>query len=295
MLGFIRLELEGKKIQKYLEKPKGGEDEVLPIFTPPVPPKPLRDESELEMPAPQSTVDFTLTGPQPGTITPPQWWLQNTAFEASQEVRSSPRQIDPLLVPLWTRGILSTALSRKLNDGPPDIARIIEQMMKQTVVRELPHLPVLSMARSVQVLIDVGDNMLPFVQDQRDLLKAIRRLAGKDNIEELKFVGTPLRRAGVSDIDSWKPYRIPAPSTKILLLTDLGIAKPPLASPPAPALEWYNFARELLVRGIQATAFVPYPANRWPKSLKEVLRIVEWDRGTTVARVRFAPEPERRL
>jgi len=294
MLGFAWPERAGKAIQKSSKKLTGGKKKELPLPLP-SPVNPAGGESELEMPMQQSTVEFTLAGPQPGTMTPPKWRLENTAFDTSQRTRSSPRQIDPLLAPLWTRSILSTALSRKLYDGPPDIARIIERMLKQTVIRELPHLPVLSMARSIQVLIDVGDNMLPFVQDQRGLLKAIRRLAGRENIEELKFVGTPLRKAGASDIDSWEPYRMPALGTQVLLLTDLGISRPSLASPPAPELEWYSFARTLLVRGIQATAFVPYPANRWPKSLKEVLRIVEWDRRTTVARVRFAPEPGRRL
>jgi hypothetical protein len=114
-------------------------------------------------------------------------------------------------------------------------------------------------------------------------------VGGSDNVNVLKFRGTPLRGAGSDDMEEWPDsYEFPTTNTHVLLLSDLGIGRPPLSTLTAPVEEWARFGSELRKRRIACTAFVPYPSKRWPRALASQFRVVEWDRATTTGAVRFS-------
>jgi hypothetical protein len=202
----------------------------------------------------------------------------------STDVVPSPPPLEPLLVPHWSRGIISAALATDDEDGPLDVERVTEMLAKQECVRQLPTLPSRTLRRGLQLLVDKSQAMMPFARDQSWLLDEIRDIVGVDSVEVLRFIGCPLRGAGRGR-RPWLPYRPPLPSTPVVLLTDLGICQPILTDDWAETLEWLNFANTIRRAGCPLLALVPYGPARWPPALVNLMTIIQWDRTTTVATV----------
>ncbi|HEY6392040.1 MAG TPA: hypothetical protein VIX89_12225 [Bryobacteraceae bacterium] len=259
-----------------------------PIPSRPVPPR----ESAPVVHAGSGVAGFTISGPKKQDTGSTLWATAPADFE-SPAAAAIPVDVAPLFVPRWTRGIVSTALATRSPAGPPDIRKVVSEIALGRLLRSLPRLYVAAMALRVEVLVDVGDSMLPFAEDQRSVIADVRTVAGFDNVAVLKFTGSPLRAAGTDEMDVWPDYVFPSSRTHVLLLTDVGIGRPPLTDTHAGVEEWRSFSWELRRRGIACTAFVPYPAKRWPPALARQFRMVEWDRATTAGNVRFARRPER--
>jgi hypothetical protein len=194
-------------------------------------------------------------------------------------------QLEPLLLPQWTRGILVGSLATRTDDGLPDIEKITETLARGEAVKELPTHSSPTLRRGLQLLIDKGQAMTLFARDQVWLHKEIRQMAGSDRVQSQYFVGSPLRGAG-SGPKPWPEYSPPLPGTPIVLLTDLGICQPMFADDWADTEEWLTFCATIRHADCPLIAFVPYGAPRWPKQLARALTIIQWDRGTTAATVR---------
>lgn len=210
--------------------------------------------------------------------------LQNIPADAAT---GSAPEILPLFEPLRTRTMLSRALARLAETGPLDLDRVIRKCAERDTLAELPRMlqPVLS--SGVQLLVDRGDAMTVFAQDQVILEAAIRTLVGKSKIQVLSFEGFP-SRAGTGGKRRWEPYeeQMPPPGTVVALLTDFGIGRAAwLAAPVAPG-QWRSFANRLRQRECPVVAFVPYPLSRCPGDLKRSIAIVQWDRPTRTAAIR---------
>jgi hypothetical protein len=193
-------------------------------------------------------------------------------------------EISPLFAPRQTRAILSRALSRLARTGPLNLDRIMRQCARRDVLRELPRLNQRVLSFGVQLLVDRGDSMTVFAEDQLKLEAAIRALVGTNKIKVLSFEGFP-SRAGSGGKRRWQLYEnlMPPPGTVVALLTDLGIGHASwLASPPSPR-HWRAFADRLRRRACPVVAFVPYPPSRWPRDLKQVITFIQWDRSTRIS------------
>jgi hypothetical protein len=108
--------------------------------------------------------------------------------------------------------------------------------------------------------------MRPFRADVAELLQALRRIIGTAIREEFYF-------SGASDLaDS---YSLPPPGTTILLVTDLGIGRPP-GQPRSTPEDWIAFAKPFVKSGSRVVALVPYGPDRWPRVLRHWVEIVHW-------------------
>jgi hypothetical protein len=193
------------------------------------------------------------------------------------------RKFEPLLLPNWTRSILSGALSRKTHDGPVNVGKVVTSIARGEMVTALPRYPRPTLSRGVQVLIDRSATMLPFADDQRWLEREIRLVVGEENAQILSFEGCPTRRVGRGPKSEWKDYEPhfrPRRGTVLLLLTDLGIGRPPSPAAGVRFDEWRLFAESLRKRGCPLVALVPYAPARWPPVLTSLITIVQWDRTT---------------
>jgi hypothetical protein len=209
------------------------------------------------------------------------------------EVEPLPRQEDgpivtppliPLLMPQWTRGILSAGLSTWDDEGLLDIEGVTEVLANGENVERFPTLLSLTLGRGVQLLLDKSQAMMPFVRDQAWLLKEIRNVVGADKVEVLRFIGSPGRGAGAGP-RPWAAYQPPPPGVPVVILSDLGIRQPMLASDWADEDEWVAFADVVVRAHCPLIALVPYKSSRWPRSLTRLMSIVPWDRSTTAAKV----------
>jgi hypothetical protein len=189
----------------------------------------------------------------------------------------------------WARNILAAAVATRQPDGPIDLPRLVRDVANRewpaTLPREVRYAP-----RGAQLLVDFGEAMLPYAADQRGVAAQLRRLLGTDRVTTLHFAGSPLQGVGTGPSDTWRPYgdeHLPPPGTPVLALTDLGIARPPMTRSYGGVRDWRRFAERLAAHGSRVVALVPYPERRWPRSLRPLVRIIQWDRATTVGAVRF--------
>src|SRR5580658_2263696 len=156
-------------------------------------------------PTPVPTDSFTIEGPLPRRGVE---LLTMTAedFE-TPAAPAAPRQPDTLFVPRQARAIITTALAARSPNGPLDIDAIVETIARGNLLPEVPRLPVPAMALRVDLLIDVGESMLPFADDQRAMISLVRSVAGVEGVRVLKFIGSPLRDVGDDSMPEWREYR----------------------------------------------------------------------------------------
>ena len=224
-----------------------------------------------------------------GAAEVPQWAAEVAMLpKANERPAAQPPDFEPLLLPLWTRALLSGALARRAEDGPIDLERVVEMVARGEVTTRLPQLPRPTLARGVLLLIDRGETMLPFREDQEWLEEQVRRVAGLSFDRTLYFEGCPTRRAGPGGRSGWKQYptpRTPKSGAVLLVLTDLGIGRPLWPGASAGEGEWGAFARAMRKRGCAVVAFVPYAPERWPAGLLKLMTIIQWDRPTSASLV----------
>jgi hypothetical protein len=197
----------------------------------------------------------------------------------------------PLFKPQWTRAILATSLSSRSLSGPVNLDRAVELIARGETLRTLPRQPARSLARGVQVLFDIGENMQPFAQDRGTLRRDLRRIVGEGGLEVLNFVGSPRRARRDGNPRAWRDYwsdLLPQAGACVLAVTDFGAGEPAGLAHGSSPYAWRGFAESLRRRGHRVVAFVPYPPARWPQSLGRAISLVQWDRSTTVSQIRFA-------
>ena len=166
-----------------------------------------------------------------------------------------------------------------------------DELARGEYIERLPYLPGPTLRRGVQLLLDKSEAMLPFLHDEEWLEEQVENVVGLERIQVLQFVGCPSRGAGAGPVTTWKEYAFPNAGTVILMLTDLGIARPPMSVDKADEKEWLEFAIRAHQAGCPLVAFVPYLRWRWPQRLQAGIHIVPWDHHMTAAGVRHIIGP----
>lgn len=212
----------------------------------------------------------------------PEWFDKTKPLKiesSSSSITSHP--IETLFLPNWTRTILSSALSTYRNIGPIDVDNVVHRISKAEPIRKIPRIQCPSMVKGVQVLVDQSKALEPFHHDITYLKREIRNVAGKEGTQFLGFLGCPLWGVRESKMKDLVDYIPPSHGKTVLLLTDLGIARNPDITTRAGVSEWSSFADLVNRAGCSLIVFVPYPIERWPKSLINKMKIIQWDRKTS--------------
>jgi hypothetical protein len=71
----------------------------------------------------------------------------------------------------------------------------------------------------------------------------------------------------------------------VLVVSNFGIGGPVLHAQRSRPHEWVKFAQLLAEAGCPVAGLVPYPSLRWPDDVAARIRLLTWDRGTTVGEV----------
>ena len=252
----------------------------------PQPPSPRPSDHQ---PAEQAIAGFRLSAPKPAAA-PKLEWLSSVPAMADRPM-GQPDRPAPLFQPMWTRAILGAGLSSRSLSGPPDIDRMVETIARGLAITEIPRQPVMTLARGVQALIDVGEGMQPFEQDSSMLLRDLQRLIGDGSLDIVQFAGSPQRSRRDPYAMDWQNYEanfLPQLGACVLIVSDFGIGRPLGSSDRASLPTWRALAARLKRHGHRVVGFVPYVPSRWPRSLRRLIELVLWDRSTTVGRVRFS-------
>ncbi|MEU8817107.1 trypsin-like peptidase domain-containing protein [Actinoplanes sp. NPDC048796] len=189
-----------------------------------------------------------------------------------------------LLPPGRQRAILSALCGGPVATDAIDLDELVDRMARREPIRALPMTVTVTTRRGLQVLVDYGDGMRPFVNDQDEVVQRLERIAGPDGFEVLRFATTPLDPpgAGPGPVWTWRQYRPPLTGQPVIVLSDLG-ACAPAGRRAEVQNRWRLFAGRLRESGHQVVALAPLPTRRYPPALRAVLPILTWDRGTSVA------------
>lgn len=123
--------------------------------------------------------------------------------------------------------------------------------------------------------------MKPFSRDLHDTVNHVKAIVGYEQTEVVFFDHCPVRGVGPGPRWTWGKYMPPAPGTRVLILSDLGLGGPGHDPRRSTRAEWECLVRILAYAQCTAVAFVPLPEKRWPSWAAKLLPLVPWDRQTT--------------
>jgi len=197
-----------------------------------------------------------------------------------QHLRSD-RPFRSLLDPRVASELVLTAACTRTPVSEIDVETAVEILSSQRPLLELPWLHSLSLGRGVQVLMDVGESMEPFVRDQMEFLGDIKKLMG-GGAHILFFADDPLLGAGPTRRRSdWRPYELPPAGQPVIVLSDLGCGIPRRE---AAKQAWNSLGLHLRRRDSRVLVLAPTQLQRIPGNLRRLMELVVWDRSTTRAR-----------
>ncbi|MDX3451044.1 hypothetical protein PV396_03625 [Streptomyces sp. ME02-8801-2C] len=196
-----------------------------------------------------------------------------------------PPQHLPLLAPRSTAAVLHAALARVTPEGDLDVERAADHLARGLPLAEIPRRPLPTLRYGVQILADISAAMEPFAQDVEDVVDQVRSLVGVAGTRVLRFADCPSRGVGTGPRGTWRPYQPPQHGTRVLLLSGLGQVGPAFDPHRGTEREWREILLRIRQHGCDTVALVPLPERLWPGWWQYWLRVVAWDRGTTVGRV----------
>lgn len=259
----------------------GGRPRPAPV----APPRP-QDPADTEAPAP----GVPLLEPQPARGFPGQReWTQPALAPAKPADHGARPRPAPLLPPQSEAATLRLLVSRAVPEGEVDIAQLLDMLGTATPITELPHRQVRTLRYGVQMLVDLGEGMQPFLRDSARLIERVTAVSGRHGTDVRWFAGCPLDRCGPGAGWTWGPYRPPAAGTRVLVVSDFGGQLAARGSLPAHyAEDWRRTAELVRYNGCSPVALVPAPPESWPGWLASVMPALCWDRSTTAAVARSA-------
>jgi hypothetical protein len=194
-------------------------------------------------------------------------------------------QREPLLPPRSAAAILLTMIARNTEDGPLDVAAIVEMLARRQAIDRMPREVRPTLRFGVQVLVDLGLAMQPFAQDQIQVVAQVRDVAGPERTSVLYFADSPARGAGPGPRRTWRRYQPPERGTRVIVLSDCGLSGPVLHPQRSQPEEWRSLVGQLRRAECDLVALLPQPVVRWPRWLSTLMPLVCWDRSTTSASV----------
>ncbi|MES2715007.1 MAG: hypothetical protein V4795_04545 [Pseudomonadota bacterium] len=236
-------------------------------------------------PGPAAQAVLLALPPLMAQAAPPAWLADASPALARGALPPATPQ-DPLFSPQTTRALAAAVAGVQAADGELDVERLVVALAARDPLRSLPRQAAWSLRRGLQVLVDTGPGMLPFETDVQQLLAVLQRLLGADRLQVLAFADEPLHGCLPADGDGRSSWPRPAPGVPVLLLSDLGIARPAGLPPQRSAATWRPFVQAAALAGHPLRALLPYAPARWPWGLGSTLQLLRWDRHTSVAAVR---------
>ncbi len=226
------------------------------------------------------------------------WFLDETAGEEPSEDAATPAGASARRVPVAWSGRPATPPSwpslepwRRLlprlrghiaewsDGGELDVDAAIPGIAQAQELKRLPRRKRRRWGPAIQVIDDRSRRLTPFWRDQDQVCAWLAALYPRDRFDHARWFDgahAPIRHVGL-DIDA--DYRPPPPGTAVLVLGDLGV----LAQDRRCVRLWLEFGRRLRAAGCVPVALTPCPSARWPKPLRRVWRLVEWERRTARA------------
>jgi hypothetical protein len=227
------------------------------------------------------------TDPQPGDDAgaAPAWLAEAELLEGDPRPALGSLRL-PSRPPLtrWSRlwPFLRRSLGRSVEWNQPDVPRLLDWLTRGEALRQIPMLRRHGWSQRIAILTDYSRQTTPFHGDFNALCRALEKRHGQLGIEHCILAGEPGARPLVhrSSQRTQQRWQLPAPTTPLLILSDLGL----LDTSPATRLGWQQLGGRLRSAGRQALALCPVPARLHPAGLQRGFTMVEWDRHSRLRR-----------
>jgi hypothetical protein len=257
---------------------------------PPKPTVPLVDH-EASPPSPQTGKPlFSILTVYPRSDAQgPTWLFSAPPLEERRASSLSNEPIEPLFRTNWMPSLISSAVGVMRESASLDIETTVSAIARATPLDRLPASLCPTLAHGVQLLVDQSEGMELFAADQELMMEAVLTVVGKDKTDIRFFTGCPVWESDKDTIE--EVYDPPPRGTAVLALTDLGIGRPRFAFTLTNTADWLAFADRLAAAACPLVIFTPYPPSRWPRELQRRIKIIQWDRSTTVAKVKSVVGP----
>jgi len=253
------------------------------------PPTDIRPPTPPSQPSPPETLDgqeqdlpFIRVANPEDTSTEWQRILPLETYQAGQGRIPPPYQ--PVFRPEWSRTLSTTLAATELPIGPVDEERLVVAAASGHPITVIPRRLQWSLALGMQLLLDVGPAMEPFMTDLLQLSMLFRECVGPDHVQEARFIDCPGR--GILKGITMEAYQPPDAGVPVVVVSDIGIGGPAMHVNRSRTDEWLDLARLLGARGSALLVLVPYPEEQFPGELHGGPVLVEWDRSTTAGTVR---------
>lgn len=216
----------------------------------------------------------------------PEWSTDGRKLAECDEVRPGP-SVPTLFSPRQERSLITAIAIALAETGELDEERVVEQVARGEPLVKIPRRLRPTSHFGVQLLVDRGPRLEPLRDDQRTLRTALLRTVGVHRIQVLRFANFP-DRVGPRTPRTWRRYAPPASGTVVLVITDLGLGWLGAMERAHSFDDWTDWADRVRSAGAHPVALVPHGPRHWPRSLQRRLRLVHWDRTTSVGSVRGA-------
>jgi len=220
------------------------------------------------------------------SIRRPDWSSDGGKLAERPEERPGPR-VPTLFAPRQERSLLTAIAIALAETGELDEERVVEQVARGEPLVSIPRRLRPTSHFGVQLLVDRGPRLESLRDDQRSLRDALLRTVGVHRIQVLRFANFP-DRVGPGTPRTWRRYALPAAGTVVLVITDLGLGWLGTMESKHSFDDWIKWAGRVRSAGAHPVALVPHGPRHWPRSLQRHLRLVHWDRTTSVGSVRGA-------
>ncbi|MGD9211100.1 MAG: hypothetical protein PVI90_09990, partial [Desulfobacteraceae bacterium] len=230
---------------------------------------------------PEERIDFEIETINPDKPPPklPAYVGKTKPLPPDPIVNQAILTITPLFPLQLSRGIIRKHLAMLFFEGEPEVQPIVDKIARGLPLKTIPKQGSLSLRRGVHVLWDTSETMVPFIEDQRQLVHEIRSLFGRENVS-LSYFDTESQSTETDEISYFQNHILEChPRRPVVILSDFGICQSPYVFQPLSNQNWWlNFLLLCRRLGVPLIAFLPYDLSRCPKFLKKHVRLVHWDR-----------------
>lgn len=247
------------------------------------PHQPIPQTTELPGELPNRIHDITLTTidlPPPATEMPD--WLNEPVFAEAAPLPAARASLFPARS---VKGVLTASIATRRPGHELDMPVLIRSLVRGASLSDIPYRPRPSLHHGVQLLMDTGESMMPFLEDLDDLADELTALVGKANYQSFEFDGDPNGAVGWTEGFNEVGWR-PVPNRPIVLATDFGIGAHTAAHKRVSTQTWGQFLAQAGDHGSPVVAFVPYGRERWPRSLTRVAHFIHWDPHTRASSIK---------
>lgn len=183
------------------------------------------------------------------------------------------------------RGLVSAAVTRKITGFDLDVPKLIQSLVRQKPLVELPVLPRFTVRNGCQLLLDFNEALMPCWEDMQTLMLQFQQVLGEVLCPVYEFSQNPsvaVRWTETGEIP-WQP----ASEKPVVIASDLGVTQAPIGQRIRPGRkEWLDFISRCQQQDTPVIILFPLDPRRCPYGLDKLTTLIHWHPATSAAMVK---------